>query len=320
MVTTRTQHEIRVAVLALLGVQLVTAIGTVVLLTRTGTAVEQILAENDYSLEAVEAMQHVLAGRAVGAVTAAERDRFGAALGRAESNLTEADERAPLVALRSHHEGALDGDRAHLGPTLTALGTLADVNRASMERADRRAHRLSQGGAWAAVCLTIATMGLSIVLIRRANRRLIEPIGEMYLVARGFQRGDPLRRCTTVDMPLELSTVGSTLNELLDAHATRDAMGRLAGTRAPQTQGPPSDRLVLLAMLDAVPHGAAIVHKGGEVIATNRAGMDALDRAGRRLTELVERPVEGGPRVTRLSDDFVRLDFAATDGGGPTKG
>ncbi|MCA9557013.1 MAG: hypothetical protein KC583_00505, partial [Myxococcales bacterium] len=224
----RAGFEIRVAVLALLALQVITALGAVVLLARTGPAVERILAENDYSLAAAEAMERAIASRADGPLAPAERDAYDAALERARENITEAAEHPVIIALGRHRDALVAGDAAARDASLDALHALSQINRASMREQDQRAKQLATGGAWAVVALAGLALFLAVLQVRRANRRLVAPIDALYAVARAVQAGNDLRRCSIVDMPVELAAVATTLNELLDARATRDAMGRRA--------------------------------------------------------------------------------------------
>ncbi len=310
----RAAFEIRAAVVALLALQVITALGAVVLLARTGPAVERILAENDYSLAAAEAMARAIASRADGPMGPDEREAYDAALERARENITEAAEHPVIIALSRHRDGLVAGDAAARDASLDALRGLSAINRASMRRQDLRAKQLATGGAWAVVVLAGLALFLAVLQVRRANRRLVAPIESLYAVSRAVQAGNDLRRCSTVDMPVELAAVATTLNDLLDARASREAMGRRAGARL-SASGPPPDRMALLAVLDAVEHGVAVLDAFGAVVAANQAGLDALgalDRPTAKLAEAAESDADAlpaGVRVTTLRDAFVRVDF-----------
>lgn len=213
----RVRHEVRLAVGALLVLQLVTAVAGSWLLLRTGPAIRRILAENDLSLEAVEQMRGVLALGAIGPLEGAREAAFRDALARARRNVTEADEPAAISIVAGHAEAALAGEAAARRAVLEALDTLAAINRREMYRADEDAHGLARAGAWALVGLALTTVGLSLLLIRRVRDRLFSPLARVYRVARAWKRGERHQRCGGASMPEEFEAVALTLDQLLDA-------------------------------------------------------------------------------------------------------
>lgn len=266
----RLRQEIRAVVFALLGLQVVTAAAAVTLLVRTGPVVEQILAENDYSLAAVEAMLHALARSGPDQPLDPEiRSRFEAALDRARANITEQPEVAHVDALEQSVAGLEVGDAEARDRALRALAELASINRSSMLRTDERAQRLATAGAWAAVVLSGLTLLLGAMVLRRARAQLEQPIEHLHRSAESVLRGEALVRCPDRRMPVELSQVAAALNQLLDA---KRPPGDARGER---------DRRLLLALLDAQPVATALRDAGGVVLAANQRALEHLESADR---------------------------------------
>lgn len=264
----RVRHEIRIAVAALLGLQLVTAIAGAWLLLRTGPAIRHILAENDVSLEAVEQMRGVMALRGIGPLEATRHVFFDDALARARRNITEPEEPAAIEIIEARAKAALDGDPEARTTVLEALDTLAAINRSSMRRADERAHGLARAGAWSLVGLALTTLALGLMMIRRVRERLFGPLARLYRVALAWTRGESHQRCGDVSMPEELGVIAHSLDALLDA-LHRKNPARDPGSRL--------DRDALVAVLEVFDGPAVVVHKG-DVIAANTAGLDLARR------------------------------------------
>jgi len=171
-----------------------------------------------------------------------------------------------------------------------------------MHAADAAAQRLGSAGAWAAVFLGIAGLGLSGITIRRLERRVLAPIAEITRVVMAHGEGDTGRRCASPHATPELELVMTTLNELMDAKER-------AVTVAPVPTV--EDHALLLALLDQEPVPVAIASAKGEIIAANDKALqrlaggdgpafrEALGRAGRG-----EEPREDVD-VRKLGDDRV---------------
>lgn len=256
----RLRHEMRLAVGALVALQVLTAVVGAWLLLRTAVSIRRILAENDVSLEAVETMRGALDRPPV---DDDDRTRFERALSRARDNITEPEEPAHIDAVAAHHEAALAGDAAARAQVLDALNALSAINRASMRRTDAEARRLARAGAWTLIGLALASLGLGLLLVRRSRARLMAPIARLYRVARAWEQDDRRQRCATAAMPDELATVARALDGMLDT----------LGAEGPPPAMPDGDRAALLALLDRMDRPAGVLLDDGTLRAANRAGM-----------------------------------------------
>lgn len=253
----RLRLEISIGAGILLLLQLLTAFSAIGLLSRVSPAVEQILRENVYSIEAVEEMLVVLAadpGPPAGA-------RFDAALRRAEGNVTIAEERPLLDAIRADRAAALKGDVDARRRVVENLQALSGVNRDSMQTANQNARRLGVTGTWAAVFLGFGAFLVGVGVYRRLRDRVEAPITEFDRALIAARKGDTLRRCQQYDAPEELTRMRQNLNWLLDRIVQFDR------------SDDPIERLALLALLDQRSAPTLLIHRREGVRASNQAAL-----------------------------------------------
>jgi len=288
--------EIRLAILVLLGLQALTAVGGIVLLGRLGPAVEMVLAENDYSVQASEDAEAILVEmRGMNRSpdprqVAVLRD----ALDRMVRNVTEPQEPPVIRGLEEDLSGVLAGNELAVQRFHVGLRTLGGINRAAMHAVNQRAGRLTRAGAWTMVVLALATLTAGLFAMGRARRRIIEPLDRVVVVAQAWRRGDRLRRSGVGPHPAapgELSTVGSVLDELLDL---------AAGPRTIASGPSEALRIALNGLLETRPGPAAVVDVDGCLVAANLAALDQLGDLGRILQG------EGTATLTDLGEG-VRL-------------
>lgn len=221
------RREMRLGLSALVVLQILLSMLAISLLTRMGPAVERILRENVYSVEAVEDMASILATHRGGAVPPA----FDAALTRARENVTEAEEEPLLSALEQDAAPAFEGNPQARERVISALRELGNINRESMYRADEDAQELGLAGAWAAATLGAISLALGVVIFRRLRSRLEIPLTEIHRTVQAVRRGNGQARCARLEGPTELEQVGEDLNWLLDRRPARDVESNKATER-----------------------------------------------------------------------------------------
>jgi hypothetical protein len=278
--TRELRREVLLPLVFLMTLLILTSAGTVALLARMAPAIERIIGDNLYSLQAAEEM---LAAISEGPSDQTAAGRFTAALDRAERNVTEARERGPLAALRSDGQAALAGDPAARRRVVDALVVLAAINRDAVIRTDEEARRLGYAGAWAAVFLGALSFAWAVPALRRARRRVIAPIQEVGSVLDAAHAGDTYRRCRRVPGPAEIEKIMSGIDDLLDARALR-GFAEQPSLRAV------ADRQILLHLLERRPGPVWVITASGALDAANRAGLDLL--AGEGEAELRRRLAE----------------------------
>ncbi len=267
----------------LLAIQALTSLVAIGLLGRMGPAIEHIMQDNVYSVEAVEDMLAVIARP--GPASPELRRAYAEALERAKSNVTDPEEREPLSALERPMQAALAGDLEARAESAEALRRLGRVNRLAMQRADDEARRLGIAGAWAAAFLGFAGLAASLLAMARARRRILSPVAEMARVVRAHQEGEPHRRCAVPAGTVpELARVMDELDRLYDVEES-------ARVPAPASD---LDRRALLHLLDARDEPTVILDADGRVAASNRAADDVLaGEDGARLRDALRQAKPG---------------------------
>lgn len=260
----RLSSEVRWWLGLLLALQILASFAAIGLLARVSIAVDRILRENESSVEAVESMLAVLASEC-GAISPRQQARFEEALFSAQANLTEDEEQPLLETVAALAPSVLEGQ----GPRdrlVTALQSLADVNRASMRQADQEARRIGGGGAWAAALTGLAGFCLGVLVLNRLLSRLVVPVLQVDAALEEARRGDPHRRCLPLVGPNEVVRIGVNLNWLLDERSR-------SGTSRSET----ADllRLALLSFIDRERDPVVVVGPEG-IVAMNAAAYGSV--------------------------------------------
>lgn len=264
--TRELRRDVLLPLVILMAISILTSAGTTALLARMAPAIERIIAENLYSLEATEQMLAVLAGDDR---DPSAPDRFAAALARAEGNLTEDREREHLAEISRTWPAALAGNREAETRAVESLLALGEVNRRAVVRSDEEARRLGLAGSWAAVFLGALSFAWALIAVRRARRRIIDPLHEIGAVLEAAHRGDSYRRCKRMAAPAEVETIMAGVDELLDARALR-GFAEQPSLRAVV------DRQILLHLLEQRPGPAWVITADGSIDAANQAGLEHL--------------------------------------------
>lgn len=290
------ERELRTGVAVLLVFQLVTSLSAIALLTRMTPAISEILAENEYTIEACEEMLAAIAA------TAPKDDRrrlFDAALARAAKNVTEQSEPRLLEILEAQSAKALaePPDQDARSAVIGAIQELARTNRESMNRAGESARALGATGAWTSVFLGLLAFAFSFVIARRLDRRIVDPMAEIDDVVSAARHGDVYRRCVPSG-PKELQSIATAINALLDDQQWTEHDPNLAK----------KDRSALLHFLDKEQSPSIVVTKNGTVIATNKSGLAWVeDRSIEDVRSILESASRGEVRVVTIQDDALFL-------------
>lgn len=282
------RRELQLTIAVLMGIQVLVALGSVLLFQRMAPAIELILEENVYSLEAIEDMLVVLVDR--------ERPDAGAsaafedALARAEQNITERRERPVVAVLEARYRAALAGDPEARREVLLALQALGEINRGAAVEADQEAKRLGVSGAWAVVFLGLIGFAWGVLALRRFRRRVTLPVLELHQVLEAHRTGASLRRCHHGDSVRELDDIQREVNHLLDLRSRPEA----------QDEASDLDRGVLLHFLEQRPAPTFVLDAGGTVAAANTAGLDRLAGDGGAALRAGLQRVAGGEQAEGL--------------------
>jgi PAS domain-containing protein len=267
------RREFLVGLGTLVTLNVLFAFGAIGLLLRMSPAIERILQENIYSIEATEEMLSLLVEASRQPSQEVILQQFEQALQRARNNVTEAEETPVLQMIQQHYRAAIRGDEQALGTVLRDLQRLIHINRSAMEATDKEAQRLGFAGAWVAVLVTLVSFVISLIVVHKLEERVLNPFVELYRVLQSILAGNPYRRCREIDAPEEIKRVLSSVNLILDERLTgdhADAQKRRAPSHATL------ERSALLHLLEARPEAMVVVDEHGEIVASNRQGLAVL--------------------------------------------
>ncbi|WP_428263038.1 hypothetical protein [Haliangium sp.] len=219
------RRELLLTVGVLVLLNLLLAFGAIGLFVRMGPAIEHILQENDYSIEAAEEMLAEIAGAGSEPLADAAEDRVRQAMARAQQNVTEAAERPVLADIEQLLPRALAGEPDARRQAVTDVRRLIEINREAMRSVDEEAQRLGSAGAWAAVLVGFLSFLLSLFVVVRFQRRFVRPLVDLYEVLESARQGERLRRCRPSEAPREVILVAESVNGLLDERLRRSNPG-----------------------------------------------------------------------------------------------
>jgi nitrogen fixation/metabolism regulation signal transduction histidine kinase len=247
-------------------------------------AIERILRENVYSTEAAEDMLTLLVQPMQGSTWEARRRRFEHAMQRARENVTEPEEVSVLERIAPQYGAALVGDESAITAVVQALQQLTAINRQAMVSSDEEAQRLGIAGAWVAVFIAMVSFVISLVVIRRLERHVLNPLVELSAVLDAIRVGNHHRRCRLMEAPEELRRVLNAVNALLDRG--------LSGHESPSSRHAQVQATIaqsaLLHLLEQQPEAVVVVDDGGDIVAANSHGLAVLSSPdGARLKQLL---------------------------------
>jgi len=196
---------------------LLMALGSIWIFMRMAPAIEVIIDRNERSLQACEEMLSALAqSQDDTAAMLSNKDQFVAALERAQNNITESGEADVLDAIRKKYENAFTGDSESKTDTIFSINALSEINRKAMEKADSKARQIGSGGAWGIVFMASLVFAAGMIFLKIMQRSVIKPMEEIHDVILANRGGNILRRCSGHNIPNDIKTIFTGLNDLLD--------------------------------------------------------------------------------------------------------
>lgn len=294
------RRELQLGIGALVAFHLLVSFGAISLLSRMSPAIERILEDNVYSIEAAERMLAVLALTGRQPATALQRETFLQSLRDARRNITERDETVAIETVEENWERALEGDLDAVRGTVAALRNIVTINRQAMRRADAEANRLGAAGAWAVAFLAFGGFSVSLLVLSRTRKRIVQPLLELYSTLESARRGDRYRRCQVLEAPVEIKRALEAVNGLLEereSHALEEASGEDRRARA-----------TALHLLEDRPEPTFVIDAGGELVLANERGLALLSSGdGVKIRDALRRV------PSRKAPDMVRATAIARD-------
>jgi nitrogen fixation/metabolism regulation signal transduction histidine kinase len=267
----------------LVALNVLLAFGAIGLLTRMSPAIGRILQENIYSHEVAEEMLALVAQPARGLMSDTRQLLFERALQRARNNITEPEEIAVLERITQQYSAALAGEESAVMAVVQALQRLIAINRRAMISADQEARRLGAAGPWVAVVIAVVSFVISLLVIHRLERFVLNPLIELYDVLEAVRAGNHHRRCRVSEAPEEIRRVLSAVNSLLDQIYHGSTL--LRHTSCPTTV----EHSALLHFLEQQPAAMVLVDERGKVVASNSRGLAVLSNPeGIRVKQVLE--------------------------------
>ncbi len=210
-------QSVKLGAWLLISLNLLMAFGSIWVFVRMAPAIDVIIVRNEDSLQACQDMLAALAADpSIESGQGGVVDVFRNALGRAENNVTEAEEPGIIREISASFEAAFSGDGGERSRCIGAIRELGTVNRNAMHRADQRAQQLGYAGAWGIVFMASTIFLIGIMFQRRLRTNLAEPIQEINAVVDAFCKGDLLRRCSLARPSNNIRRVLDNVNQLLD--------------------------------------------------------------------------------------------------------
>lgn len=210
-------QSIRIGVWLMILLNLFMALGSIWIFMRMAPAIEVIIDRNERSLQACEEM---LASLSLIAQEADENNAlkttFVQALQRAQNNITEKEEPAALELIDAAYPSAFKGDIPAKKDTVSAILVLGRMNRNAMIEADLRAKQFGYAGAWGIVFMAVSIFFAGMLYKRSLSTNVINPLEEIHAVISAHRNGDTLRRFSGSDLPRDIRTLFTELNEFLD--------------------------------------------------------------------------------------------------------
>ncbi|MEZ4742909.1 MAG: hypothetical protein R3B45_10760 [Bdellovibrionota bacterium] len=191
-----------------IAINLLVGISAIFLVERIVPAIDEILQENVFSVQASMAMQ----------VSISEEDqkKFWESFDKAKSNITLKGEKEIVEEVKSLAEQYWAGASEMKVETIKKVGELSSVNLRAMDQKDEEARFLGLAGAWALGFLVMISIALQLIARGRMLIRLMDPISELISVLEGYHKGNRLRRFVGTDATNEVKNGGMLLNKILD--------------------------------------------------------------------------------------------------------
>ena len=262
------RRDLLLGIGALITFNLLMSWGAVGALSRMRPAIERIFSDNLRSIEAAEDMLIVVAKSEGERLAPSARQRFFRAYDRAAKNISEENERATLRRIREYTSTAFEGDSFSNQAMIEELRHLIQDNRVAMNRVEREALRLSTAGAWFAIFVALFCFMMGMLVVRRVNRQILDPIVALFETVEAVRAGDRHRRCLHQEGPVEIRRILDGVNFLLDR--------RNQGVAAQEASASELERAAIHHLLEAMDKASFIVDPQGQVAAANRAGLELL--------------------------------------------
>jgi methyl-accepting chemotaxis protein len=250
----RATTQIRSGVAALLVIQLVTTFSAIVLLGRVAPRIDLVFEREVTALDELEQLSLAL--------YRGDRATYEAVYAEIGAHVEEPAGKPPLERIAALSGPALSGDGPALRAATEQIDLMRAINRSRIETASDDALQLGNTGAWAMVLLGLMSFATSVVVVRRADRKIVAPLREVVAVVEAAVGGDRMRRCCGVHGSAEFMTLAGGLNQLLDHRLHYSAADDVAEVE--------HNRAAVRTLIEALPSPAVLLANDGAILATNQ--------------------------------------------------
>lgn len=191
-----------------IAINLIVGVGAIFLVERIVPAIDEILQENAYSVQASMLMQI--------AIGEANETKFWESFKKAKSNITLSGEQEIVDSIELQAKQHWSGASGVGVEVVRKIGELSSLNLEAMDKKDQEARFLGLAGAWALGFMVVISIALQLLARGRVLVRLMEPVSELISVMNDYQKGNRLRRFASAEATDEVKGGGLLLNKILD--------------------------------------------------------------------------------------------------------
>ena len=202
-----------------IAISIVIGLGAIFLIERIVPAIDGILQENAYSVNAAVGMLDSISSNVNDINAESNRERFWIEFKKAKDNITiegEAELIDQIQGLAELYwlERTTNQQQVQLAGTINQLAT---TNMQAMEVKDKTAQTISLTGAWAIGLLLFLSIGIQFFFRFKTVSALVSPLEELLDILDNFSSGNRQRRCLdSRSSVLEIRKISYLINKLMD--------------------------------------------------------------------------------------------------------
>jgi hypothetical protein len=215
-------HSVKICAIFLVFINLVVFFCTIWLFLRIIPAIDLIVKDNLSSIESVESMLTSLSVVENEGATKKDLQSFKIALRNAKKNISKEDEKIALNIIDRSYQKAFQNDIIARKELKFAIDYLFQINRDEILRLKKEASQVSMAGAWGLVFMVIITFFITMLYLKKMERKVLNPLDEMYDVIKAYKMNDRFRRCSGINVNKDIRLIYNGINELLDERIKDD--------------------------------------------------------------------------------------------------
>lgn len=209
-------NSIKICGYFLVSINLIISFSTIWLFLRIVPAIDSIVQNNVSSLEAAESMLTSLIVIENEGATKKDLQAFKVALKSAMQNVSKNDEKIAIGIIERSYKQAFNNDVTSRKELRFAIDYLFQINKDEILRLKNEAAKASKAGAWGLAFMALIAFFLTLLLLKRLDKKLLVPVKELYEVIRSYKKRNKFRRCMGENVNSDIKLIFDGVNELLD--------------------------------------------------------------------------------------------------------